>query len=149
MWRRLGQLPGDERADLLPAAWRLVVVWLLLGTVGPTRSRRWLGRSASKPAVSDDELACWRRRALGLKRIGARLPGARCLARSLCLWWWMRSAGLDAMLEMGVRRDESGAVTGHAWVSIGGRPVDETAATVARFQPLRWSDWPDQVVIDQ
>jgi len=149
LWRRFRQLPGDERADLLPATWRLLAVWLLLGTVGLKRSRRWLNRRACQPTASDHELACWRRRALALRRIGARLPGARCLARALCLWWWMRSAGLDAEIVMGVRRDENGTLAGHAWVSFARRPVDETAAGVAAFEPLRWSDWPGRAVIDR
>jgi len=137
---RFRRLPALERSDLWPAAWRLVWVWLLLGIFGLARSRRWL--SARKVSATADQaaVALWSRRATAIRRIGARLPGARCLARALCLCWWMRREGLAAELRMGIRRDEQGRVSGHAWVEYAGTPVDETAEVVARFQPLRWRD---------
>lgn len=126
--------------DLVRAFWRLLVVRFLLATVGIKRTQQWLPLD---PAVEDDrvaDLAAWRRRALAIKRVGARLPGVRCLARALCLCWWMRSRGVTAELRMGVRRDEHGRVLGHAWVEYDATPVDETAEVVARFQPIQWRE---------
>ena len=140
VFTKLRRLPAGERTDLVRAFWRLLVVRLLLATVGIKRTQQWLPLD---PAVKDDrvaDLAAWRRRALAIKRVGARIPGVRCLARSLCLCWWMRREGLAAELRMGIRRDEQGRVSGHAWIEYAGTPVDETAEVVARFQPLRWRD---------
>lgn len=135
-WRRL---PAPERADLWPAAWRLITVWVMLGVLGFSRSQRRLAADPSAAGESSNP-AIWQRRARAIRRVGARLPRARCLARALCLWWWMRSAGLDAHLKMGIRRDERGQVAGHAWVEYRGAPIDETPAAVACFKPLRWGD---------
>ena len=137
---RCRYLPASERSDLLPAACRLVWVWVLLGIFGLNRSR-WQLSARNVSATADQAVvALWSRRATAIRRVGARLPGAQCLARALCLCWWMRSRGVTAELRMGIRRDEQGRVSGHAWVEYAGTPVDETAEVVAQFQPLRWRD---------
>jgi hypothetical protein len=137
--RRWRQLPPDEQQDLWPAGWRLLLVWLLLGSIGLRRTGRLLGGNGRRPAAASVDVAAWRRRALALRRVGGRLPGARCLARALCLHWWMQREGIAAVMKMGVERDHGGAsLAGHAWVEWNGEPIDDSREAVARFQPLRW-----------
>ena len=132
-WRRLSRA---ERRDLRAALWRLLVVAVLMRLVGVGRSQRWLERK--QPQAADEvDLAPWRRRALALKRVGARLPGVHCLARSIALWWWMGKAGLDASVCIGVRKGDK-EIEGHAWVELNGTPVDETPACVASYQRVAW-----------
>lgn len=69
---------------------------------------------------------------LALDRAAARVcrwPG-RCLRRSLALWAWLRLQGIDADINIGVRR-EGQALVGHAWVSHQGHPIAESADTLA------------------
>ena len=70
--------------------------------------------------------------ALALDRAGARVCRWRghCLRRSLALWAWLRLHGVDAEVQLGVRRDGH-ALLGHAWVSCGGHVIAEPAATSA------------------
>jgi len=141
--KRFRNLSRAERRDLWPAVWRLSCVWCLLPVLGVERSRSWLSSLQRRPGYGSDgqpDLQVWSRRAQALKRVGGRMPGVHCLARSLCLWWWMRGAGLDPALEIGVRRDGHDAVLSHSWVECDGVPVDETPEVVARFRPLRWPD---------
>ncbi|MFO7763075.1 MAG: lasso peptide biosynthesis B2 protein [Wenzhouxiangellaceae bacterium] len=143
MLKRFRNLSRAERLDLWSAGWRLSCVWCLLPVLGLERARSWLSRFQRRPARRCDgraDLEVWARRATALKRVGGRMPGVRCLARSLCLWWWMRGAGLDPALEIGVRRGEDDAVQSHSWVECDGVPVDETPEVVARFRPLRWHE---------
>ena len=133
--KRLRALEPEERRALWPAAWRLLVVRLLLVFSSIARIQRRLGgdrpvsRTLENPAV-------WQRRATALRRVGAVIPGARCLARALALRWWMRNAGLDARLKLGVRRDQA-RTHSHAWVECAGKPIDDSPETVAQFRVVK------------
>ena len=131
MSKRYRQLPAPERRDLYAAAWRLLVVRLLL-LFGIRRSVSWLNGTAPA-AASMTGLELWQRRATALKRVGARLPGVECLARAVALRWWMRAHGLDARIHIGVRPGEDG-VASHAWVELDGHPVDDHPDHVRGFQ---------------
>jgi hypothetical protein len=132
--RRLRAMPGAERRDLLAGAWRLPLAHLCMRLLGIRRSQRLLGRLRSGPGGADSEADPWRRRALALRRVGARLPGVHCLSRSLCLWCWMRRRGLEPRLRIGVRRGDGGVIESHSWVELGGLPVDEAPEVVAQFR---------------
>ncbi len=139
-WRALS---GAERRDVFQAAWRLPLAHAAMRIGGLGRAQRWLGGSVGDAASpSHDDAATWRRRALALRRVGARLPGVHCLSRSLCLWIWMRRAGLDARLRIGVRgADEAGPEAGiesHSWVELDAEPIDDTAESVSRFRVVDW-----------
>jgi len=88
-------------------------------------------------AVRNDErdLDIWRRRALALKRVAPRLPRTHCLARALALRGWMRSAGLNAEMKIGIRTGPDG-LESHAWVELDQIPIDETPENVATYKPL-------------
>ncbi len=130
--QRLRDLPGPERRDLLAAAWRLPLAHISMRLLGLRRSQRLLGRLSARAGTPPVEK--WQRRAVALRRVGARLPGVHCLSRSLCLWCWMRRSGLDPELRIGVRRGEQGAIESHSWVDLEGVPVDESPDVVTAFR---------------
>jgi len=121
--------------DLMGAGPRVVVVWALLPFVRVRRLRRWFGGRRAVGADSAADVELWRRRALAVRRVGARLPGCRCLARSLALGWWMGSRGVAHRLCIGVA---GGAVDvrSHSWVEAGGAVIDDRAEVVREFREV-------------
>lgn len=105
--------------------------------MGVQRTQTWLARLTPSGELKLDTADVWHRRALALRRVGARIPGARCLARAMVLWWWMRSAGFDPILRMGVRSGVD-AIEGHAWIECDGHVIDETSEVAATYQHLDW-----------
>jgi hypothetical protein len=127
-------------AEVARAAFALpVVVSLdaLLRTVGLARTQRMLGTAfplRRRPAPPDPGTDP---RALAVVRAVDRAgrvyrPGGICLRRSLALWVWLRRRGVDAQVEIGVRKDDDGAMVGHAWVTHGGTPLYETDGVALR-----------------
>lgn len=133
-WRAM---PSLDRRALLPAAWRLLVVRLLLATLGTARTRKVLARRTRSATCHITAPDSWQSRARALQRVSARMPATRCLARSLTLWWWMRARGLAPELRMGVRPGQA-AIEGHAWVECDGHLFDETADGAATYSLLDW-----------
>ena len=58
-----------------------------------------------------------------------------CLTRSLVLYVLLRQHGHDPHLSVGVAGDSTSFVA-HAWVTLGGVPLDEPVDRVARYLPL-------------
>ncbi len=116
------------------AAPRLVVVWILLKIIGIQRLRRWTGAVTPRgtPTPSAEHIAA---RVLALKRVGARLPGCRCLARSIALSWWLDRNGQPHVLYIGVQGTAID-LRAHSWVEIDGQPVDDTPESIAAFQQI-------------
>lgn len=133
-WRALD---AADRRELWPAAWRVIVVKVLLSLMGIVRTQRLLGRRALAGQTVLAEPAPWHRRASAVRRVAARVPDSRCLLRSVVLWWWMRSSGLNPQVCLGVRSGEAG-VEGHAWVECDDHVIDETRETAASFRSLGW-----------
>lgn len=141
--RRWRELPAADRAALRSAAPRLLLVRTLLAVLGVARSQRFLGRRAPTGAATLTQAEPWHRRAAALRRAARWLPGdARCVARSVTLWWWMRGAGLAPTLHMGVRRDSSNALDGHAWVVCDGQVIGDSPALIAAYRELEWPSPP-------
>ncbi len=57
-------------------------------------------------------------------------PG--CLTRGITLYYALRRAGVDVALCFGVGSDE-GAVAGHCWLDLDGRPLLERAEPGSKF----------------
>jgi hypothetical protein len=85
-----------------------------------------------------------RRHRLGPRQVVAashRLYGERteqsgdCLERSLLTYRFLGEAGLEPQLVCGLRRAETGMV-GHAWVVVGGAPLEEPPEAVAHYPAL-------------
>ena len=117
----------------LPLAWRLraaatvAVVPPLVGLCSFAQLAGWLGRNGrrSRPdstALDDRALARW------VDRLLRSLPGPwahTCLRRATVLYRLLRTAGRPVELVIGVRRDRTGAVAGHAWLTRDGTPYLE------------------------
>lgn len=134
---RYRALPVRERRQLWPAAWRLIVIRLsLLGSIQGTR-QRFSGRPDCRRTLTDPkEARIWEMRATALRRVGDRIPGVHCLARSLALRWWMRSHGIDADSIIGVR-SHNGQVESHAWVEVAGQAFNETTDVARLYRVLK------------
>lgn len=59
-------------------------------------------------------------------------PG--CLRRALVLGWLLALRAIPGQVRFGVRK-EAGAFQAHAWLEVGGRPLD-VPRRVARYSPL-------------
>jgi hypothetical protein len=64
---------------------------------------------------------------------GRRLVGARCLGRSLVLWFLLRRRRIDADLVVGAEASRQGVLPAHAWVEVDGKPVNDELDVRARF----------------
>lgn len=132
--RRLFELSCSDRWHLAIASIRLVVVALVLRWLG----FRWIaGRlplAPSWPGV--DDMVRARRYATWVEAAARCLPiQTRCLARSVALHWWLRSEGATSELRIGVAK-RGRELNAHAWVELGGAPVNATVAELAPFTPL-------------
>ncbi len=100
----------------LPSVLAVCDRWPRLGDGGPTpdgladRARRWLARGRG-PWMSS------------------------CLTRSLVLYAMLRQHGHRPRLHVGVAGD-SHAFAAHAWVTLGGRPLEQPATVGERYRPL-------------
>jgi hypothetical protein len=63
---------------------------------------------------------------------GRRLVGARCLGRSLVLWFLLRRRGVDAELLIGADAT-AGVLSAHAWVEVEGQPVNDVPDVRDRY----------------
>jgi hypothetical protein len=107
-----------------PLAWRLraglgiAVIPPLVSLVSFSRLGAWLDRPAGaaiEPVAFDDEvIAAW------VDGVMRRLPSPwrhTCLKRSAVLFYLLRRAGRPVELCIGVRRDNDGKLTAHAWLT--------------------------------
>lgn len=121
---------------LLIASWTHVgVVALALQWLGFRTVNRWIS-GAIAPIATADDLARARRYARWIARAAQMQPiPAQCLARSLTLHWWLRREGAPSVLRIGVAKDGS-QLDAHAWVELGGAPVNGAPDEIAPFTPL-------------
>ena len=109
-------------------AWRLVLP-LLKRTLPLPRlvrlaARGQRARSAATPAQVVS---------VSHRLFGKRAPqSSDCLERSLLTYRFLAEAGAAPEFVFGLQREGS-EVVGHAWVLVGGAPVDETPEAVARY----------------
>ena len=112
---------------LLPA------VQVSLRSRGFKRTAGALGARSQRRATSADP--CRARpaaEAVGLVA-GRSVIGARCLGRSLVLWFLLRRRGIDAVLVIGADMPRGGELPAHAWVEVAGEPVNDAADIRDRF----------------
>jgi len=133
-WTRLRSLSA--------AQWRVVLVSLVL-VPAIQLSLRWRGfastvellgaRSNYAPRTATIEEA--RPTAEAIAVVTSRpFVGARCLGRSLVLWFLLRRRGIDAELVIGAAPPElTGGLPAHAWVEVAGEPVNDTPGVRDRY----------------
>jgi hypothetical protein len=134
-WRAMG---GADQRRLLGLACALPVVEFSLRCCGTQRTASWLSRIIRPKAVhapSTDELQQAERLARLAAIAGRRgaVP-ARCLSQSLLVRAWLRRRGLDAVLQVGVRKDDAG-FDAHAWVELEGRALAQAPLQHLPLQP--------------
>ena len=141
-------------ADAAPAARRTegragtVLVYLVLlaavkgalATVGYARTRRALERLARRGGEratgerGSIDAVLVAREAKAVAWAAAFYPGrALCLEQSLALYLRLRRAAVPASFHLGVQPHPFAA---HAWVSVGGEPVNERGEIVRQLVPL-------------
>ena len=136
MERRLALL-----RSLTPEQWRVAMeslllmpfVQLSLRARGFTRTAGVLVEHSQRRALpSNPEDARRLGDAVGLVA-GRSVVGARCLGRSLVLWFLLRRRGVDAELVIGAEAPRGGQLPAHAWVEVGGEPVNDALNVRERF----------------
>ena len=134
--RRFRRLLSLSRSEWCWLAQSLVLVPAVAASLrvkgfGPTV--RWLGDHSSGPARPEDlEIA----RSMGrvVNMVAARkIIGTLCLGRSLALWFLMRRRGFDGELVIGAEPVRNGVLPAHAWVELGGIPMNDAADVRDRF----------------
>jgi hypothetical protein len=136
MRRRLGRL-----GSLSTEQWRVVVASLgLVPAVQISLHFRGFKRTARTLAVRSDRRAVPAEPALALPIAdaiglvaGRSVIGARCLARSLALWFLLRRRGIDAELVIGAEMPRGGDLPAHAWVEVAGQPLNDLPNVRERF----------------
>lgn len=140
--RKYFQLSPVERKFFLRALWMLPLIAWALRVLGFERCQAILIRQASLPAMRSSgpfELD------LARARLAARMIGiaagigycrARCLQRSLALWWMMQRQGICVDLFFGVCKDENG-LNAHAWVELAGVVLNDGQEVHNHFAAFR------------
>lgn len=130
--RSFRALPASDRRQAIRALTVLSAVTLGLRCFGYGRCHRWLGRMVSRAQGAAGRAArldveAVRRRThdvVRAVRLAERNLGtAKCLDRSLALWWMLSRDGVPAQVRVGVRRAGAG-IEAHAWVDVMGHPLD-------------------------
>ena len=138
-------LSKRERQVLLASFVLLPLFWVGLRVAGLQRFQTWLGRFPVRSSTSIDRNEA---SALGVavNRAASRVLGPSCcLTRSLMLWWWLRRYGMSSDLRIGVRF-ESGELRAHAWVALGGIPINDRPDVVAQYAAFDQPVSPDRFV---
>ena len=123
------------------AHWRVVLASLVLvpaaqlslRLVGFKRTARALAaRSDRSPVPPEPARARHVADAVALVA-GRSVIGARCLGRSLVLWFILRRRGIDAEFVIGADAPRRGELDAHAWVEVAGVPVNDASDVRERF----------------
>jgi hypothetical protein len=127
------RLAAADLAVLVEAVLLLPLVALGLRLFGFEPLRTQLARRAD-PSRRERPADCLRA-ALRIARVvriaASRGPfRARCLPKSLLLWWLLRRRGMQPALRLGVQRDASG-IRAHAWVELHGLVLSDHAGNIA------------------
>lgn len=129
-WRALS---AGQRAVAISALALVPATQASLRFRGFSRTAATLGRRSSRvPVPSDLELAREYAEAVNLVA-GQAVVGARCLGRSLVLWFILRRRGIDAELLIGADAPQHGELRAHAWVEVAGVPVNDAPDVRQRF----------------
>ncbi len=103
-----------------------------LRRAGFMRTMSWLARRSSAPASNSFTRS--RDLAALVNGVAAQpVVGARCLGRSLVLWFMLRRRGVDADLVVGAEAPATGQLPAHAWVEVDGTPVNDAPDVRERF----------------
>lgn len=133
-WARLRSLSATQWRSVLVSLVLVPAVQLSLRLRGFVATSTALADRSDRPAkatTADDA----RSTAEAVAIVAGRpVIGARCLGRSLVLWFLLRRRGIDAALIIGAgAREPRAPLPAHAWVEINGLPINETADVRDRY----------------
>lgn len=127
--------PADVWLGIRVVGWALVLP--VIKRVVPMRALAGVMRREPATTVRD---AAYEEQIVTFARWGARLirwkAGGNCLERGLIAYRYLGQAGARPTLVVGLDHEGDGALTGHAWVVVDGRPAGESAASLARYTPV-------------
>jgi hypothetical protein len=136
-WRRLRSLSVAQWRVMLASVVLIPAVQLSLRIRGFVRTLEMLGERSGRQrhsATSDDA----HRIAEAVAIVSARpVVGARCLGRSMTLWFILRRHGIDAELVIGAESPGGEDLSAHAWVEVAGQPLLDPTAPRSRFASFR------------
>jgi hypothetical protein len=116
--KRLRRLSPNERQILFRAAAVTLAARCALAAL-PLGKTKCLLKAfvASKKSISLED-AVW-----SVRAAGRYIPGATCLSQALALQAMLADSGLEASVQIGVRRAPHAEFKAHAWVSFQGEIV--------------------------
>ena len=133
-WARLRSLSAAQWWVVLQSLALVPMVELSLKTHGLKRTAaplaKWSRRDARPTTPPEARLAA---EAVAIVA-GRRAVGAKCLGRSLVLWFLLRRRGIDAALVIGASASVDGAMPAHAWVEVQGEPVNDRGDVRERYR---------------
>ncbi len=132
--RKYLALSPAGRAIVLRSLLLLPVVATLLRVRGMECARAWLERLGPRAAGDISTLAP--SRIASLVGAAASLLQARCLPRSLVLWYFLRGRGTSAEIRLGVTKLADGSLSAHAWVEFDGLPLNDGPDAIERYAAL-------------
>jgi hypothetical protein len=131
--KRLRSLSRAQRRVVLVSAFLLPSVQASLRIRGFKRTAATLAaRSRRKPISGSPADARPAAEAVAMVA-GRSVVGARCLGRSLVLWFLLRRRGIDAELVLGAVANGTSEFLAHAWVEVDGKPVNDTPDVRERY----------------
>lgn len=115
---------------LIPAIRIALALWGFRRSTGVLA--RWSSPLARRPTPGEPYAVAY---AVALVS-GRRIIGTLCLVRSITLWFLLRRRGIDAELVIGALPAGGDRLQAHAWVEVGGEPVNDAPDVRARFGTL-------------
>lgn len=149
-WRRFIGLSARERLLLSQSLVLLPFAALALSVMGLGRYQRLLERFSrgSKAGVGGDGRGLRdrvRKTARLVEAAGRYGPyRAKCLPKSLTLWWLLRRQGIESQVRFGARKNAR-RMEAHAWVEFEGTPLNDSTDVGERFKPFEPAAMPEEV----
>ena len=140
-WRKFIGLSARERLLLSQSLVLLPFAALALRVMGLRNYQRLMERFSrrSKADVARDERKLRdqaRKTARMVEAAGRYGPyRAKCLPKSLTLWWLLRRQGVESQVRFGARKNDR-RMEAHAWVEFEGRPLNDSTDVSERFKPF-------------
>lgn len=132
-FRRLRALSLAQWRTVMVSVVLLAPIQVMLKTRGLKRTAAFLAARSDRPMVpAEPATAASMAEAVSIVA-GRKLVGARCLGRSLLLWYLLRRRGMDARLVVGAEAPVDDTWQAHAWVELDSRPVNDAADVRDRY----------------
>lgn len=127
--------PADVVLAVRVLGWAMVLP--ILKHIVPVRSLAAMMHRAAGDRPRD---AAREERIVTFARWSARLmrwrSGGNCLERGLVAYRYLSAAGANPTLVVGLGRADRGAIVGHAWVLVDGRPAGESPSAISEYTPV-------------